>query len=1144
MKKTLLCFLCMLVPLLTSAQATYGNLPPIYVQGSELRDVHGNLVRLHGVTDCPSPSSNAYRWGEEATDASITKCSSYFTKIINCVSRKAEGGNCNVFRLQLADEWQSDATLLAEGKPAYQCFNQSMMKSNTKTLYWKVVLTALRKGMYVVVQAPDNCPETMMAGDEYNQYLTQLWDTFTQNDSILKYSGLISLELTCAPKSILPAEGRDAGLAESDFYQPVVEKIRSNGFGGIVWVPTAEGVSRPLGCAEGPQLKSVSAWTSDVASEVADNAGLSVLLNKSERYLNLDSLLDSGNALYGDMEGVKDCWEAYAGLTEKYPTYKALKRIWNADQGNGTFINPILNGDFPDCDIIRVDDTYYLMSTTMYIFPGATIMKSKDLVNWEYCCNPLEKIDDSDAYNLLNGKDHYAQGQWATSMRYHDGKFYVYFIAYGRNGVDSGRNVLLTATDPEGEWKMQYMDEHYYDSGWLFDDGSNGDGYLYVACGIGAVYVNKLNAKTLKKISSVKIFEREATEGSRMYHIGEYYYVYVTTGGYWRGQTIYRSKNPMGPYEEMPNLNKYGNEQSGNAFTNNAIHQGGLVETQTGEWWTIMFRDAGAIGRVPYLEPVVWKDGWPIIGNNGVDVSKNSKPYRKPDVGNTYPRTYLPSSDSFTSLTLGKQWGWNHNRDDAKWSLLERPGYLRLHTVNVTSELRHARNTLTQRIMGLNPEGSTKTNNSYGTIKMDVSGMVEGDVAGLSVFQDPYSFIGVTVRDGQKHIVYMTAKSSSEWEPSEKLGPVLKNDTIYLRAIVNFVTSKSDLYYSFDNSKWTKFGDQMTMRFDLSIFVGQRFYIFNYATKQTGGFVDIDWFSTEVAFSEDMFYGEELMHAYPVEEVTAISLKASKTDINMMPGAFAPIELTCILQSGKKIDVTSACQYETSTPGIVKVVAGRLVGVNTGNGEVTAIYTDALGNKVSTTFSVNITYFPLDVNSIDPNLLGSDGLVRATSNYTTFKPGKNGMVGWHYGQGLNLSDKGRYIVMHLNRTVTSKPVLRLYDVNDVNSDAFYAFPEFGTDTLAVFDLKEAAEKIDLSHLYYIGVYCKTSSAVQLVDVYLSDDGISPTAIQDIPEEPVIKLMRVEFFTPDGRRTSALQPGINIVCRTFSDGHKETIKVKK
>lgn len=527
-------------------------------------------------------------------------------------------------------------------------------------------------------------------------------------------------------------------------------------------------------------------------------------------------------------------------------------RKWSADQGDGTFINPIVNGDFPDCDVIRVEDTYYLISTTMYHFPGATLLKSKDLVNWEYCCNPLTKIENNDAYNLLNGGAHYAQGMWASSLNYHNGKFYIYFISYGRNGYDSGRNVLLTATDPEGEWKMEYWPEHYYDAGWLFDDGENGDGYVYVACGIGDIWVNKLNGTTFSKISSTKVFSKDAHEGSHMYHIGDYYYIYITTGGYWKGQTILRSKNPMGPYEEVPYT----------LFQGDAIHQGGLVQTQTGEWWTIMFKDAGAIGRVPYLEPVTWKDGWPVIGNNGRDVSKGTKKYKKPDIGTpdlgAEGRKYLPTNDSFSSYTLGMQWQWNHNPQPWAWSLTERPGWMRLYSCTIADNIVNARGSLTQRILGFHPEGTASNSwlKNYGTVKLDLSGMREGDVAGLAVVQNPYSMIGVRMKDGKKYLYSQRYKFDGQNPTLQQNidGAELTSDTIYLRALTSFGDNSCSYMYSYAPlSGYKAFGVTMSMGYTLDFFVGQRYYIYNYSTKATGGHIDIDWFTTEIKIPTDTF---------------------------------------------------------------------------------------------------------------------------------------------------------------------------------------------------------------------------------------------------------------------------------------------------
>src|SRR5574344_671307 len=540
-----------------------------------------------------------------------------------------------------------------------------------------------------------------------------------------------------------------------------------------------------------------------------------------------------------------------ASLTAVAQT-KTYKDVWCADQGDGTYVNPVLNGDFPDIDVIRVDDTYYFVSTTMYHFPGATILKSKDLVNWEYCANPLLQIDDNDAYNLNNERHHYSQGQWAASLNYHDGKFYLYFICYGRSGVDDTQNILLTTTDPEGEWKMQKWPEHYYDAGWLFDDGENGDGYLYVACGIGDIWVNKLNANTLQKITSTKVISvGNGCEGCHMYHIGDYYYIYATYGGTEGSQTIFRSKNPMGPYEE----------HNGRVFANQKIHQGALIETQTGEWWTMLFKDAGSIGRIPYLEPVKWVDGWPVIGNNGRDVSENGKTYKKPDVGKVYEQKYLPTTDAFNSDKLGMQWAWNHNPDNSAWSLTERPGHLRLHTANVTNELNWAHNSLSQRIMGYSPNGTPNDSyrTSHGLVKLDVSGMKEGDVTCLAVFQNPYSFRGVKMENGKKFIYSERCSFNSQQLKKEdtKIGPEITSDTVYLHAYANFGTNVCRYFYGYDGKKWTSAGVTMSMGYTLDYFVGQRFYLFNYATKALGGHVDFDWFSTEQNFSEEEYYSPE-----------------------------------------------------------------------------------------------------------------------------------------------------------------------------------------------------------------------------------------------------------------------------------------------
>lgn len=901
---------------------------------------------------------------------------------------------------------------------------------------------------------------------------------------------------------------------------------------------------------------------------ILDHFGnISMTLSSSDCYLDWNKSNSTGHsypafkdALEKDGKDPFDgsgvaCFQWYAEYAKVDYPHAAYKHLWTADNGAGKYVNPILNGDFPDPDVIRVGDTYYMVSTTMYTFPGATIMKSKDLVNWEYCANPLEQIANDENYNLQNGKDHYAQGMWAASLSYHSGKFYLYFISYGKDKSE-GRNILLTTTNPEGKWNMEYFPEHYYDSGWLFDDGAKGDGYVYVACGIGDIWVNKLDGKTLKKISSTKVISaRDGLEGSHMYHIGDFYYLYLTTGGYWRGQTIYRSKNPMGPYEEMPNLNGYDNVQGGNAFYGQGIHQGALVETQTGEWWTIMFKDAGAIGRVPYLEPVTWQDGWPIIGKKGKDVSRMTSStgytptyYAKPNVGAHHSRTYLPTNDTFTDLTLGMQWSWNHNPDNSAWSLLENSGNLRLHTTGIAATLDHARNSLTQRILGYNCEGfksATKETKSFGTIKMNVANMKEGDIAGISVFQDPYSYIGVKMVDGQKHLYYYHSEYDDK-SATDLLGDVIENDVIFLRAVVSFVSNKVDYYYSYDNVKYTKFGNGMTPRFTLKIFVGNRFYLFNYATKANGGFVDIDWFSTEPEYSEELFFGPGVLNTFTEEDATAVELAIDKESYQLMPGGETPFSITCKMQSGMKSNVTTGCSYSVANSDVAYVADGKIVGKEYGSTEIVATYTDPLGGQISVTFTVNVSYFPVAVGCIDPSLIGSGTFsMSSKGTYGQLKTSKNGMGGWHYENGADMTGKGKYLVVKLNSASLAKPCIRIYDTNDINSTSYYTTPVLSGKVLVV-DLEEAAKEVELSHVHYVGLYCSSSSALNILEAFFSEDGETPTGIErvELSESADNELVRIEYFTMDGRQQTGLQRGTNIVRRIYSDGRIEATKIIK
>jgi len=1324
---------------------TFGNLPPLHVEGKWFVDENGNKVTLHGVMDTPSNYFNGGRWQLDnwsySSDKSVTNCLNYFDKLLDGIANPELGTWCDLFRLHLDPCWtNNDSKSMSgfttsngktydpngtevSGESNIVHFDIARLKTYMQKVYFPIAKKCLDRGMYVIMRPPGVFPQTVNVGDYYNKYLMDVWDYVSSNDSIKKYSGQIMIELGNEPVNLNGADGKGSTSAMHDFFQPIVDKMRENGYTGIILVPgtgyqssyqnyssypitgynigyavhvysgwygqsdsNANGTTfinnfknqvpvvntNPIVVTEidwspedkggtiahynefnQPVYKNYGTWATGSTSKwgnawkaVHDYYGnIGMTLTHPHDFFNIDKWVTSNTSLtYADWkkltnrvlepsfldamkaDGYADayeassgaCWVWYKDWAKTNRPYMAYTRKYNADLGYGKYQNPILNADFPDPDVIRVGDTFYMVSTTMFHMPGATILKSKDLVNWEYCANPLKQIASSDNYNLQNGLNHYAQGMWASSLNYHNGTFYLYFITWGKDN-DPGRNIMLTTTNPEGEWKMQTWNDHYYDSGWLFDDGENGDGNVYVACGIGTISVNKLDGQTLKKISSKTVIQNytingekcDGIEGSHMYHIGDYYYIYATTGGYFRGQQIFRSKDPMGPYEECPYM----------VFEGQGIHQGALVDTPTGEWWTILFKDAGSIGRVPYLEPVTWKDGWPVIGKNGVDVSKNGAAYTKPNVGKKdIIRTSLPTNDTFTDPTLGMQWEWNHNPDNSAWSLMENPGSLRLHTSGISSSLKQARNSLTQRIFGNYFEGtaSTKIPDSYGTVKMNISNMQDGDIAGIAVFQDPYSCIAVKQKDGKRYLysekVYITTADGTN---ASKDGIEITNDVIYLRAAANFGTNKAKYYYSLDNVTWTAFGVEMDMRFVLSVFVGQRFYIFNYATKNNGGFVDVDWFSTEPTYDESCYFGEGVLKTFTDDDLTMKYLTLTKTTYKVSPGATTVIDIVCTSVSGMKTSVASICEYEIADPSVATVVGNCIRGVDAGtttvvatytdqkgnkqsvkftvtvpddltmtnlvaqkstvgithlagceiainctaksgvktnvadkcvyevddegicsvkegvitpiaNGTttVTATYTDVRGNSMSVVFTVVVSYFPLYAEGFNPSLVGT-GKFSRVATYAGITTAADGFAGWKYSKPLNLSSY-KYLILKLHSKQTCAAQFCIYSTSNLTLGKPYTLT-LGSDLTYVVDLQNMKNAnnttVNPKYIYYIGFKSNGTKAIYVDGVYLSDDGVTETAIEDVLSEDDGDEV---IYNVSGQRLNTPQRGVNII----------------
>ena len=309
-------------------------------------------------------------------------------------------------------------------------------------------------------------------------------------------------------------------------------------------------------------------------------------------------------------------------------------------------------------------------------------------------------------------------------------------------------------------------------------------------------------------------------EGSQLFKVNGKYYLFDITWprGGMRTVVVHRADKITGPYQGKVALQDKG------------VAQGGLIDTPDGKWFAYLFRDNGSVGRIPYLVPVRWEEGWPVIGTDGKVPDALDLPVSKGLIPG------IVASDEFTrknkGTKLGLVWQWNHNPDNTLWSLSARKGYLRLTTGRVDKDFLSARNTLTQRTFGPECSGSTA---------MDVSHMKEGDFAGLSLLQKKYGLVGVTFENGQKSIVMVNAESGKATE-AERI-PLLQK-TIFLKADCDF-NDRKDMgyfYYSLNGTTWTRIGSPLKMEYSMPHFMGYRFGLYYYATKESGGFVDFDWF--------------------------------------------------------------------------------------------------------------------------------------------------------------------------------------------------------------------------------------------------------------------------------------------------------------
>ncbi|MCR4853329.1 MAG: glycoside hydrolase 43 family protein [Prevotella sp.] len=534
---------------------------------------------------------------------------------------------------------------------------------------------------------------------------------------------------------------------------------------------------------------------------------------------------------------------------------KSQTTSWTADNGNGTFTNPLFYDEFSDPDILRVGDDYYLAGTTMHSVPGLVILHSKDLVNWENAGYCFDRFDfDDDAFALKNHKEIYGQGIWAPCIRYANGQFYVFSNVNGK-GLQ-----CYTSKNVAGPWEHHNMEGRIYDLSVLFDD----DGKIYAIHGYGEVRCTELKpdmSGPKEETERVIIPEGSAVgEGHHMYKKDGMYYL-ISTDYLPNGRTLCsRSKSIWGPYEtrvitadetfgyhaasltQVPRGEQYRIGHDGTAFgipeidkdatacTN--IHQGGIVEDQNGQWWALLMMDFHSIGRTVTLAPMTWVDGWPMLGLEG-NLGRAPRTWFKPNIAtDVKPHAPYERSENFNGKQLGRVWQWNHNPDERMWSL--KKGRLRINAMPA-EQLMWARNTLTQRVIG--PTSIT-------TVELYTKGMKDGDVAGLGNINVPCSWIGI-VKDGRQTTLRCFEQATND-TIDQQLSSTQLRDKIWLRMVGDYDHDRATYYYSLDGQHFTAMGRTMPLSYQLITFQGSRHALFAFNKNgRQGGYAEFDNFTVE-----------------------------------------------------------------------------------------------------------------------------------------------------------------------------------------------------------------------------------------------------------------------------------------------------------
>ncbi|GGH00232.1 glycoside hydrolase family 43 protein [Mucilaginibacter phyllosphaerae] len=494
---------------------------------------------------------------------------------------------------------------------------------------------------------------------------------------------------------------------------------------------------------------------------------------------------------------------------------------WEAwgDLGNGKYANPVIPADYSDIDCIRVGDDYYAVSSTFQYSPGFVILHSKDLVNWETLSHAVSNLNEISPEMNWDKMNRYGTGIWAGAIRYYHNKFWIYF------GTPDEGYFMTTASNPRGPW--QPLTHVLKGKGWddccpFLDD----DGQLYL---IGTNYADNYKIHLFKLTADGRsiipgydniIHQSEGSEANKLYKInGTYYHFFSEVKPEGRAIMMERAQKVNGPYLEEKQLS-YAQKQF------NEPNQGGLVQTKRGEWYFLTHHGTGDWeGRAVSLLPVNWVDGWPIIGKVSAEkigemVWQGKMPVKSRHIKNS------TTNDEFNRTVLKQQWEWNYQPRSDKWSLTERPGWLRLKAFKPVenNNLLKAGNTLTQRAF--------RTQANIVTVKLDISAMASGQHAGLSHFGKPgYAAFGISCKGIVKTLQLNIKEHVFE-------GPVLHGRQVWLRSVWG-QDGKSRFYYSINGKEFYAFGDKYQLAW--GAYRGDRIAVYCYNNLKDEGYIDIDF---------------------------------------------------------------------------------------------------------------------------------------------------------------------------------------------------------------------------------------------------------------------------------------------------------------